>query len=192
MAKKRVTALTVNKAKELHKKFDEMDEMVLEINGQQFKVKYNKHFSETKINEVIKRFLVAYSKLNSINAPKGLIPSFYVNLLIIKEFTSLGQDANFPEDLEGQLDMLNVLLDLDVFFKILGSLPQSELNKVNDRISDLIIQLSDNYELMKRAIDEAIDKGNLENGDAFKAVMEKYEELAEQKAKEQEAKMRDS
>ena len=188
MAKKRVTALTVNKAKELHKKFDEVDEMILEVNDQQFKIKYNKYFSETKINEVIKRFLVAYSKLNSINAPKGLIPSFYVNLLVIKEFTSLGQDDNFPEDLEGQLDMLNILLDLDVFFKILGKLPQSELNKVNDRISSLIIQLSDNYELMKRAIDEAIDEGDLENGDVFKAVMEKYEELAKEKEKEQEVK----
>ena len=179
MENKRIQNLTFKKVKQIDKKFDEMDEMILEIDGKEYRIKFYKHFRETKIAEVIKRFLIAYSKLKDIKGPNNLLPSFYANFLVIKEFTSLGNDL--PDDLESQLDAIDVLLDLDIFFKIIGALPQEELNKVNDRIGSLIIELTDNYELMQKAIDELADKGELENEDVFYAVMKRFEELADEK-----------
>ena len=54
----------------------------------------------------------------------------YLMFLAIKQFTNL--DFSKTDDFKTQISILNAMLDLEVFDKIVSEFPESELEKIND------------------------------------------------------------
>lgn len=81
----------------------------------------------------------------------------WIMFYTIKEFTSLGE--TIPEDLEGQIDVFNVLTDLGYYKQIAEGINRDELQKVFNRIQE---------------INDLIEE-SMKTSDKFKAELDKLD-----------------
>lgn len=71
-----------------------------------------------------------------------LAPYFYI--LLIKEFTDLGEEI--PDDLGGQTSVVQKLIELGLFVHIIEALPKEEVMKVVENIEKTTKSLNENVD----------------------------------------------
>lgn len=123
-----------------------------------YEVNVDEVFRESKIQSMLKEFMEKYNyaKDNDIE----LDATTYVSVLIIKHFT----DIEFPDDLMGQYQLLNILLDLGYLEPINNAFSESEIKKLNDKmieyannINKLIDELKEKELAESEAIEEVVE-----------------------------------
>jgi len=84
-------------------------------------------FRPTKLNELIVEAITNYDKFKELDES---VKVSYLMFLAIKYFTNL--EVAKTDTLEEQIRILNAMLDLEIFDKIVSEFPESELEKIND------------------------------------------------------------
>lgn len=148
--------LNIAELKKQNKKLDEKIEGEVLIGDQIYKISIDKVFRKSKqyalLDDVIDFINESGDRIELLD-----LMTPYMTLLMIKHFTSV----NVPDDVEGALEILNVLIDLDALESILNLLPEEETTKLYEL-------LTVTTERMKNNIDEIVaeveaTKENLEN-----------------------------
>ena len=84
-------------------------------------------FRPTKLNELIVEAITNYDKFKELDES---IKVSYLMFLAIKTFTNV--EIAKTDDFETQIRILNALINLEIFDKILGEFPEIELEKINE------------------------------------------------------------
>lgn len=121
-------------------------------------------FDKVGINNVVQGLANVYDKVGVILGDEIFTP--YVYLLIIKEFTSLGEDI--PNDFESQTEIMTKLIQEDLFLPIIESLPKEEVEKVIKHINDVTKLINKN----SNNLQEKIKGVKLENKEVLDSVLE--------------------
>lgn len=147
----KLTALDIlNKNKSL----DATDEFLISIDGDDFMVTHDVIFRKTKQQKVLEDMIKFFNEIDSFNAELLEMVTPYVSLLIIKHFTSL----DVPEELEDAMNFLTALIDLGVLGKIINELPQDEVVKVFELLTETIDNIRKNVEEAEAEALEASEK----------------------------------
>jgi len=101
--------------------------VTITINNKDYDVLVDQKFRPTKLNELIMESISNYEKLKELNES---VKISYLMLLAIKQFTDI--EIAKTDDFEYQIRVLNSLINLEVFDKIVSEFPESELEKIND------------------------------------------------------------
>lgn len=99
-------------------------------------------FDKIGINNVVDGLAKTYDKVGVILGDEIFTPYFY--LLIIKEFTSLGEDIS--DDFEDQTEILKKLIQEDLLIPIIDGLPKEEVYKViehTNKVTELVNKNAD-------------------------------------------------
>jgi len=101
--------------------------VTIHINKNDYDVLVDQKFRPTKLNELIMESINNYEKLKELNES---VKISYLMFLAVKQFTNL--DVAKTDDFKTQISVLNAMLDLEIFDKIVSEFPESELKKIND------------------------------------------------------------
>ena len=99
----------------------------IHINKKDYDVLVDQKFRPTKLNELIVEAITNYDKFKELDES---VKVSYLMFLAIKYFTNL--EVAKTDTLEEQIRILNAMLDLEIFDKIVSEFPESELEKIND------------------------------------------------------------
>jgi hypothetical protein len=156
--------LTLAELKKQNKKLNETEEHKLEVNGQEYKIKVDKHFRQTKQHNVLDSLVEFFNEAGSRPEILDLATS-YSTLLIIREFTNL----DIPEDIDDALDTMSVLIDLGLFGKIISVLPEDEVTKIYELLKLSIDRMNENITEAEKESDEILSKiDNVQALEVFK------------------------
>lgn len=126
--------------KSLVKEAKDMDKYSKHVFGDGTHIMYNKKFSEDKINDLLVELLthIKYKFENNFDYFNNYLQiKTYVNFLIIKHFTKLGDEIK-DSTLEDNISMLELLGTTGKFRPIFEEVfPDEEVYKVNDRLHEL-------------------------------------------------------
>lgn len=155
MTNKDVKKLTVSALKKQGKKFDEKGEMSVTIGGVDYVLNYDLYFRKTKIYALLEDLLDFFQEADN----SGRIELFnlatpYTSLLILKHFTSL----DVPDDIDEALAILDLLIDYEILDKLLASLPEDELTKTYEILTESI----DNIRIQFEEVIESEDRQEVE------------------------------
>lgn len=146
MASKKNLNLTnlKNEAKKIEKQF------TVDVDG--YSLKIDETFRPSKLNALVLEVLDVFDK--TVNTNLSVLEYFtpYIMLLTIKHFTSL----QVPDDFEEQLELMNILIDLGYFDKIISHFPDKELDKLSERIEEMTSRLNKNIDQLQE------EMGNLD------------------------------
>jgi len=101
--------------------------VIITINKKDYEVLVDQKFRPTKLNELIVEAITNYDNFKELNES---VKVSYLMFLAIKYFTNL--EVAKTDTLEDQIRVLNAMLDLEIFDKILGEFAESELEKINE------------------------------------------------------------
>jgi len=101
--------------------------VIININKKDYDVLVDQVFLPTKLNKLIMESVSNYEKIKELDES---VKISYLMFLAIKQFTNL--DFSKTDDFKTQISILNAMLDLEVFDKIVSEFPESELEKIND------------------------------------------------------------
>jgi len=101
--------------------------VIININKKDYDVLVDQKFRPTKLNELIVEAITNYDKFKELDES---VKVSYLMFLAIKYFTNL--EIAKTDTLEDQIRILNAMLDLEIFDKLLSEFPESELEKIND------------------------------------------------------------
>ena len=101
--------------------------VIININKKDYDVLVDQVFLPTKLNKLIMESVSNYEKIKELDES---VKISYLMFLAIKQFTNL--DVSKTDDFKTQISILNAMLDLEVFDKIVSEFPESELEKIND------------------------------------------------------------
>ena len=99
----------------------------IHINKKDYEVLVDQVFLPTKLNALIMESISNYDNLKELDES---VKISYLMLLAIKQFTDI--EIAKTDDFEYQIRVLNSLINLEVFDKIVSEFPESELEKIND------------------------------------------------------------
>ena len=99
----------------------------IHINKKDYEVLVDQKFLPTKLNALIMESISNYDNLKDLDES---VKVSYLMLLAIKTFTNV--EIAKTDDFQTQIKVLNAMLDLEIFDKIIGEFPESELEKIND------------------------------------------------------------
>lgn len=133
--------LTLAELKKQDKKLDSTNKFYVVIDGEQFEVTYDTVFRRTKQQKVIQD-IVQYFDAGNSNVQLFELATSYTTLLILKHFTSL----EIPDEIDEALTFMDVLIDLEIFDKILNALPEEEVTKIYELLTQVINRLKTNIE----------------------------------------------
>ena len=158
MAKKdNAKKLTPAVLKKQDKRLDEKGTFTIEIDGEEFELTHDLIFRKSKNHKVLDDLVLFFEECGKNRLQALELATPYIALLAIKHFTSL----EVSDDIDEALDMLNVLIDLEVLDKIVNSLPEEEISK----LFELLTQTLDNFrDELDRTRQEA-EQLALENAD---------------------------
>jgi len=103
--------------------------VTITINKKDYEVLVDQKFIPTKIQQLIQEGI---SNLDNFNGLDDSVRTSYFLYLIIKYFSDI--EIAKTNDFETQIRIMNSLINLEIFDKILGEFEESELEKVNDYI----------------------------------------------------------
>ncbi|MEK5036298.1 hypothetical protein MKY96_33135 [Paenibacillus sp. FSL R7-0302] len=111
------------------------------VTGEIYKLQIDRKFRKTKIMELTSELLVKIqdAKQKGINMEAIFIP--YVMLLIVKHFTSIGNDM--PADVTKQIGLLNKLIDLELLNPILMSFEDGEVESVYEAVTETLDKIEE-------------------------------------------------
>ena len=101
--------------------------VIININKKDYDVLVDQVFLPTKLNKLIMESVSNYEKIKELDES---VKISYLMFLAIKQFTNL--DFSKTDDFKTQISILNAMLDLEVFDKIVSEFPESELEKINE------------------------------------------------------------
>jgi len=99
----------------------------IHINKKDYEVLVDQKFLPTKLNALIMESISNYENLKNLDES---VKISYLMLLAIKQFTDI--EIAKTDDFEYQIRVLNSLINLEVFDKIVSEFPESELEKINE------------------------------------------------------------
>lgn len=140
------------KAKELSK---QKEETVKDIHGDEYNIKIDEFFRKSKIHKLLEDLIDFMNETRNNEELVG-ITTVYTSLLLIKHFTNL----SIPDDIDGSVDMLYAITDLELLDEILNVLPEEEVEKVYNQLKISTERMNANLdELLKEAgdLDDKID-----------------------------------
>ena len=172
-----VRKLTLAELNKQNKKLNEKDEFSILIGEERYVISHDVHFRNSKIMAVIDDVVAYFNESrNKVELLDLALP--YINLLIIKHFTSL----EVSDDIDEAIDLLNVLGDLEVFGDIISALPENEVVRTFDMIEKVINNYKDNLEDTARESQEILKqlesdelKQMLDNGIDMDGVLDDIE-----------------
>lgn len=99
------------------------------VDGNEYDIIIDQQFKTTKIEKMVKNYLNSENREKFNELDEGAKIG-YIMFLIIREFT----DLDIPNNLkfEEEINLINSLIDLGVFEKIVQNIPESEIVKVNE------------------------------------------------------------
>jgi len=97
------------------------------VNKKDYEVLVDQKFRPTKLNELIVEAITNYDKFKELDES---VKVSYLMFLAIKYFTNL--EVAKTDTLEEQIRILNAMLDLEIFDKIISEFPENELEKINE------------------------------------------------------------
>ena len=102
-------------------------QVTVNINKKDYEVLVDQKFRPTKLNELIVEAITNYDKFKELDES---VKISYLMFLAIKYFTNL--EVAKTDTLEEQIRILNAMLDLEIFDKIISEFAESELEKINE------------------------------------------------------------
>jgi len=99
----------------------------IHINKKDYDVLVDQKFLPTKLNALIMESISNYDNLKELDES---VKISYLMFLAIKTFTDI-QIAK-TDDFKTQISVLNAMLNLEIFDKIVSEFPESELEKINE------------------------------------------------------------
>ena len=103
--------------------------VTITINKKDYEVLVDQKFIPTKIQQLIQEGI---SNLDNFNGLDDSVRTSYFFYLIIKYFSDI--EIAKTDDFETQIRIMNSMINLEIFDKILGEFEESELEKVNEYI----------------------------------------------------------
>ncbi|MCY8549296.1 hypothetical protein MOD25_05165 [Bacillus haynesii] len=174
MAKKESRKLTTTAIKKEAKKLKDVQEFVVTVGDENYTLTYDVIFRKTKQQNLLDDLIKFYDAIR--NRPEVFeLATPYTSLLIIKHFTSL----EVPDDVDQALDFLELLIDLDLLVNILNALPEDQLTKVYELLTQTVDQIRINIEKMDEEAQEAYDQ--IQNGELKELIQEDGEQSTENK-----------
>jgi len=155
MANKKLTSSTLSKSST---KFNEgIVIQVADRFSEIYTVEINKYFKTTEVQKLIVDYLASKEELPNFVSDLELIKdtTYLYYALLVKYFTSVP----LSEDLMELISGVETLIDLEVFDKIVGALPQEEVERVNV----LIKKMTDNLPLANKLLGLENTEENQEN-----------------------------
>lgn len=150
---KKIKKLTLTELKKQNKKLDAVNKFYVTIEDEMFEVTHDTVFRRTKQQKVIEDIIQFFDEGNK-NVELFELVTPYTSLLIIKHFTSI----EIPDDIEEALTFMNVLIDLEVFDKIINSLPEGEITKIYELLTHIVNNLKTNVEEAEKEAEALSDK----------------------------------
>lgn len=145
MANKEIKKLTPALLKEQVAKLDAVQEFAVKIGEEDYTLTHDVKFRRTKQHKVLDDMVTFFNEGGKkIELLDMATP--YTALLVIKHFTSL----EVPNDIDEALALLEVLIDLEALDKILNALPELEVQKVYE----LLTQTVENFRASLEADEE--------------------------------------
>lgn len=141
MTNKETKQLSPAILKEQVKKLDAVEEFVVQIGEEDYALTHDVKFRKTKMHKVLDDMVVFFNEGGKrIELLDMATP--YTALLILKHFTSL----EVSDSVDDSLELLEVLLDLEVLDKILNALPEEEVQRVYELLTQSIEGFRDTLE----------------------------------------------
>jgi hypothetical protein len=145
MAQKDVKKLSPAELKKQVKKLDAVQEFVVVVGDTDYKLTHDVVFRRTKQHKVLDDMVEFFNEGGKqIELLDMATP--YTALLILKHFTSL----EVPDGVDEALVLLETLIDLELLDKVLNALPEEEVKKVYE----LLTQTVENFRASLEASEE--------------------------------------
>lgn len=170
MANEKIKNLNITELKKHNRKLDEKETHQLMVDGEEYSIGIDKLFRKTKQYKLIEDF-AEFMNQASKDVELLDLATPYITLLFVKHFTSV----NVPNEIEGAIELLNVLIDLDLLNSILNLFPEDQVAEVYkiisataDKMSAEITETVNEIENIK----EQVENGELEiENDALKKIV---------------------
>jgi predicted HAD superfamily phosphohydrolase len=133
MAQNKIKNLSPTEIKKQVKKLKEQGEFYITIGEEEYLVKHDEVFLNSKIHKVLDDLILLFNEGRNRNELME-VATPYTTILIIKHFTSI----EVPDDIDGALDMMTALIDLEAMDKIINALPESEVVKMYEKIAGVM------------------------------------------------------
>ena len=118
-----------------------------------YKIKIDNVFRKTKQHKLLEDLMFF---MNEGNKRLELldVATPYITLLLIKHFTNL----DIPDDIDEAIEVMNVLLDLDIFSEIVNLMPENEVIKMYETLNASIERMNLNIEEMLKESEKVLEK----------------------------------
>lgn len=134
MANKDVKLLTPELLKKQNEKLNEVQEFSITVNGEDFIMTHDVVFRKSKQHKVLDDLVEFFNEGQNRNLQYLDLATPYTTLLILKHFTSL----EVPDDIDEAILLLEVLIDLGVLANILNTLPEDEVTKMFELLTEVM------------------------------------------------------
>ena len=131
--------------------------VIVNINKKDYEVLVDQKFLPTKLNQLILESVSNYDNLKDLDES---VKVSYLMFLTIKTFTNV--EIAKTDDFQTQIRVLNAMLDLEIFDKIISEFPESELEKINDYMLkfnsriDEFMKDGKSIEYLKKMMDDSL------------------------------------
>lgn len=145
---KDIKKLSTTELKKQNKLLDEKRDFSVMIGETEYKLTHDVKFRRTKQHQLLDD-MIAFFNEGTVRADLYELATPYTALLILKHFTSL----EVSDDIDEAIDVLQVLIDLEILDKILNELPEDEVVKVYELITQTVDVMKDNYDEMEAEVE---------------------------------------
>ena len=118
-----------------------------------YKIKIDNVFRKTKQHKLLEDLMLFINESN-----KRLeildVATPYITLLLIKHFTNL----DIPDDIDEAIEVMNILIDLDIFSEIVNLMPENEVIKMYETLNASIERMNLNIEEMLKESEKVLEK----------------------------------
>lgn len=118
-----------------------------------YKIKIDNVFRKTKQHKLLEDLMFFINESN-----KRLeildVATPYITLLLIKHFTNL----DIPDDIDEAIEVMNILIDLDIFSEIVNLMPENEVIKMYETLNASIERMNLNIEEMLKESEKVLEK----------------------------------
>ncbi len=163
VTKTAIKKLTKAELQKQNKQLDEQREFTVAIGETEYKLTHDVIFRKSKQHALLDDLLAFFDE-GAKNIEILQLGTPYVTLLVLKHFTSL----EVSDEIEEALDLLQVLIDLEIFDKILNELPDEQLTTIYELVSTTVDNLRENLVSLEKEIREEEEQKNkelIEDGD---------------------------
>lgn len=167
--------LNLAELKKQSKKLNETKPFKVTIGDTEYKLTHDVAFRKTKQQALLEDMLKFFNEIGDSNMELLELTSPYTALLIIKHFTSL----EVPDAIDEAIELLKVLIDLEVLSTIVNELPEDEIVKVYELLTQTVENIKASVEDAESELE--VIAGDIENNDVLKLVeAEVVEEVKEE------------